>query len=142
MRVLTPPDPTSGRTETVLDPLEWVHAVVAHLRASRSASDGSQIASCATGESEGPSDDPPESEFVKKRRASWARLLRRVLEVDPLACPRCGEVMKVVAVIIEPSAIDRILRHVAEKGGDDVHEQRGPPQDRDPVLAAATDEVE
>lgn len=167
VRVLTPPDPTSGQTVLVLDPLEWMHAVVtqipdsglhltrsygaysnrlrkqwAHLRASPGASDGSQSSSCATGESEGPSADPPESEFVKKRKASWARLLRKILEVDPFACPRCGETMKIVAVITEPGVIDRILRHVAEHGGSDVHEQRGPPQDRAAVPAAATDEIE
>jgi len=47
-------------------------------------------------------------------------LIKRVYEIDPLACPRCGGQMKVVA-FIEPRApersdgrgdvIERILRH-------------------------------
>ena len=79
---------------------------------------------------------------MKKRKASWARLLRKILEVDPFACPRCGETMKIVAVITDPLVVDRILRHVAKNGGNDLHEQRGPPQDREAVPAAATDDVE
>ena len=30
-----------------------------------------------------------EPEFAQERRQSWARLLRKVLEVDPLLCPQC-----------------------------------------------------
>jgi hypothetical protein len=31
-----------------------------------------------------------ESEFTRERRRSWARLLRKVLEVEPLLCPQCS----------------------------------------------------
>ena len=44
---------------------------------------------------------------------TWAMLIKRVYEVDPLSCPRCGTEMKVVA-FIEPhqdEVIERILRH-------------------------------
>jgi len=34
----------------------------------------------------------PEAEAVRKAKRRWAELLRRILEVDPLACPRCGQV--------------------------------------------------
>ncbi|HQU14415.1 MAG TPA: hypothetical protein PKV70_09220, partial [Thermodesulfobacteriota bacterium] len=38
-----------------------------------------------------PSDPPrPDSPWLAARRKSWARLIRRVYEVDPLLC-RCGE---------------------------------------------------
>jgi hypothetical protein len=40
-------------------------------------------------------------------------LIKRIYEVDPLACPKCGGVMKVVA-FIEPTqaeVIEKILRH-------------------------------
>ena len=42
------------------------------------------------------------------------KIIQRVVEVDPLVCPRCGERMRVVA-FIEPhqdSGVDRILRHL------------------------------
>ena len=40
-------------------------------------------------------------------------LIKRVYEVDPLACPHCGGMMKVVAFIEPPQAdvIEKILRH-------------------------------
>ena len=40
-------------------------------------------------------------------------LIKRVYEVDPLACPECGGVMKVVAFIEPPQGdvIEKILRH-------------------------------
>ena len=34
-----------------------------------------------------------------------AELLRRIFEVDPLACPRCGQQMRIVAFITEPRAM-------------------------------------
>jgi hypothetical protein len=55
-----------------------------------------------------------------------------VYEVDPLACPECGGVMK-VAAFIEPSqadVIDKILRHC---GLWCVSSPRAPPADGDPV---------
>ena len=33
----------------------------------------------------------PEAEAVRKVTRRWAELLRRILEVEPLRCPRCGE---------------------------------------------------
>ena len=40
-------------------------------------------------------------------------LIKRVYEIDPLACPRCGGQMKVVAFIELPQrdVIEKILRH-------------------------------
>lgn len=32
----------------------------------------------------------------------WAEMIRKVYEVDPLACPKCGGRMKVVAFIVPP----------------------------------------
>jgi len=44
---------------------------------------------------------------------TWAMLIKRVYEVDPLACPKCGGQMKVVAFIEPPqgAVIEKILRH-------------------------------
>jgi len=52
---------------------------------------------------------------VKKKRGfqprnySWAELLKRVFEVDVLACPRCGAQMRILAAINPPEAIRKIL---------------------------------
>jgi hypothetical protein len=39
---------------------------------------------------------PPALHDVRRR---WAELLRRIFEVDPLRCPRCGDTMRVVGFI-------------------------------------------
>ncbi len=54
----------------------------------------------------------PQPEALVEARRRWAELLRRIFEVDPLACPRCGEEMRIVAFITEPQQIDRILDHL------------------------------
>ena len=45
-------------------------------------------------------------------RRGWARLLRRVYEIDPLVCPRCRGVMRMVSFITEGRVIRRILDHI------------------------------
>jgi len=42
----------------------------------------------------------------------WAEMIRKVYEVDPMICPRCGGTMKVVAFITEFGAVDRIIAHL------------------------------
>jgi hypothetical protein len=49
------------------------------------------------------------------RRKSWARLIRRVYEVDPLICAKCGGEMCVVSIITDPPVIDHILEHLAAR---------------------------
>jgi hypothetical protein len=65
--------------------------------------------------SDGPADElPPPAERAALRRR-WANLIRRVYEVDPLVCPRCGSEMRVVGFITEPGLIKRILDHVRRR---------------------------
>ena len=50
-------------------------------------------------------------------RSSWAQLLRRVLSVDALSCPRCSSreqsvPMVVLAFLSDPAVVSRILRHL------------------------------
>ena len=51
-----------------------------------------------------------------QHRSSWARMIRKVFEVDPLVCSRCGEEMVIVAWITKVDVIDRILKRRREKG--------------------------
>ena len=53
-----------------------------------------------------------ESDFTGETRRTWARLLRKVFEVDPLLCPRCGSKLKIVSVITDPRVVDHILKHL------------------------------
>jgi hypothetical protein len=47
---------------------------------------------------------------------SWARLIRRVYEVDPLLCP-CGQRMRVVGFIAQAPVIRKILTHIGRREG-------------------------
>ncbi len=70
----------------------------------------------------------PEPEAVRDAKRRWAELLRRIVEVDPLACPRCGESMRIVSFIIEPKTIDRILEHLKSRAQTSHRRQRAPPR--------------
>ena len=85
-----------------------------------------------------PADAPAGEDAYRRPRASWARLLHKIFEVDPLLCRKCGTEMKVVSVITEPEVIDKILQHIARTGGRDPFEGRGPPAEAaDPVAETA-----
>ncbi len=45
-------------------------------------------------------------------RMSWARLLKRVFDIDIERCPQCGGNLKIIAAIEEPVVIERILTHL------------------------------
>jgi hypothetical protein len=42
---------------------------------------------------------------------SWAACVRKVFEVDPVRCVKCGGEMKLVAVVLDDGELDRILAH-------------------------------
>jgi hypothetical protein len=51
-------------------------------------------------------------EFARERRRSWARLIKKVNEADPLAWPRCSGPLKIISLIGDGPVIERILRHL------------------------------
>ena len=42
----------------------------------------------------------------------WAEMIRKVYEVDPLVCPQCGGMMKVIAFLTDYSVADRIINYL------------------------------
>ena len=57
-------------------------------------------------------DEPgPETRSQARQAAkvAWAKMIRKVYEVDPLLCPRCGVQMRVISLIEDPAVIERIL---------------------------------
>jgi ribosomal protein S27E len=129
-----PPDPRTGATSLALDPLEWIRRITnqipdarTHLvryygayanrcRARYRDEDG-QVVAVEAG------DDGKEGGGARR---SWARLLRRVFEVE-LRCPRCGEDLTVVSFVTVPEIVDRILTHVREEGTELLFDARAPP---------------
>ena len=63
---------------------------------------------------------------------SWARLLKRVFELDLEHCPNCGGEVKIIAAILEQPVIEKILTHLGLQA-------RAPPRApaRGPALQAA-----
>jgi hypothetical protein len=67
--------------------------------------------------SEPSSAEEGESEFVRQRRKTWARLIARVWLQDPELCPRCGKRMRVIAAFSSPRqdmVIEKILRSIGQ----------------------------
>jgi hypothetical protein len=52
------------------------------------------------------------AEFARERRRSWARLIKKVYEADPLVCPRCSGPLKIISLIGDGPVIEKILRHL------------------------------
>jgi hypothetical protein len=63
-----------------------------------------------------PSRQPEQEIEHSKASSTWARLIAKVYEVDPLLCSRCGAAMKVVAVIMDPVEVEKILSHLIKTG--------------------------
>lgn len=83
--------------------------------------------------------------YRKKCRANWARLIQKVYETDPLTCPNCKGVMRILAFIEEEPVIRRILDHL---GLWDVPKRqpqcgRGPPVivEAEPALVYADSQI-
>jgi len=45
-------------------------------------------------------------------KRTWARLIKKVHEADPLLCPRCSRPLKIASLIDAPIIIERFLRHL------------------------------
>jgi len=59
----------------------------------------------------------------RRLRRSWAQLIRRIYEVDPLTCTECGGEMRIIAFLLDPAVVRKILDHLATRPG----RSRGPP---------------
>ena len=132
-----PPDHRTGATVLSLDPLEWLRRVTnqipekgTHLVRYFGAYANRVRQLYRDTEGEVTEDRAEKEPLLPNSRASWARLMRKVFEVDPLTCRRCGAEMKVISVITAGPLIDQLLRHVrrkaAEEGGDPF-DARAPP---------------
>ena len=47
---------------------------------------------------------------AKKSKSTWARLIAKIYEINPLVCPKCGSEMKILAVITDSYEINKILK--------------------------------
>jgi hypothetical protein len=84
--------------------------------------------------------DQPQGRVRQAAARCWAMLLARIYECLPLACPKCGQPMRLIAFIMEPPVVEKILIHIGEPTEPPaVLPARAPPQvemDFDPVAQA------
>ena len=97
----------------------WYSSVARSRRPKLAGDDPLETESAGTSE-----EDSPDSSERRRLRRLWASMLRRIYEIDPLACRFCGSEMRVISFIMDPRVVRRILDHVRRK---DHPEGRGPP---------------
>jgi hypothetical protein len=69
-------------------------------------------AAIVPGPAEKPGHDAGEHAHGEPARMGWARLLKRVFDLDLDHCPQCGGEFRIIAAIEAPAVIIRILTHL------------------------------
>jgi hypothetical protein len=110
-------NPFLGRNFEALDPVEWLARMSDHIpepRQHRTLFYGEYANRVrgALGPHQADTCRPPAPPPRKRCSPSWARLIAKVYEVDPLRCTRCGERMTVVAYVTDSFVVRRILEHL------------------------------
>jgi Transposase zinc-binding domain/Putative transposase len=109
-------NPSLGRNFEALDPLEWLARMSDHVPdpgQHRTLFYG-EYANRVRGAGRRPEPDTAlTAETPPRRRSSpsWARLIARVYQLDPLVCLRCGQRMSILAFVTDQHSIRRILEH-------------------------------
>ena len=99
-----------GKGEKIFDALEWLAAMCSHVpnKGEQMVRYYGHYSNVARGKRKKQDQDrlipsilEPEGSSEEFRK-SWARLIQKIYEVDPLTCPRCSGGMKVISVIPLP----------------------------------------
>lgn len=73
-------------------------------------------------------DPDQDAAFRKAARRQWAALIKKIYEIDPLVCTKCGGKMEIIAFITEGKTIRKILDHI----GMTRPAERAPPREPQP----------
>jgi hypothetical protein len=121
-----------NRNFQVFDPLDFIAEITQHIpnkgehtiryygfysnkargiRAKFACGEPADSANIAELELEVTEEDTPQRKVYRSR---WAAMIQKVYEVDPLKCPKCGELMHIIAMIEkrdQPEVVKKILKH-------------------------------
>jgi hypothetical protein len=127
------PNPSLGQSFEAMDPLQWLARMTDHIPdpgKHRTLFYG-QYANRARGarEKEKALIETAQAKAPKKRRCSpsWARLIAKVYQADPLTCRECGGPLRIIAYLHDQAAIRKILDHL---GLSPPEAERPPPEVR------------
>ena len=116
-----------GTTHLVMSPLEFMQRLAALVPRPRLhlirfhgvlAPNAKLRAQVVPQEPEPPAPAAPSTECEPKCvhhrpvRLGWAKLLKRVFDLDLAHCPNCGGALKIIAAILEQPVIEKILTHL------------------------------
>lgn len=110
----------NGKTTKTFDALEWIAAMCSHVpnRGEQMVRYYGYYSNVSRGrrKKENSYDIIPHiiegGKLSPAQRKSWARLIQKIYEVDPLTCPKCRGSMKIIAFIEQAEVIQKILKHV------------------------------
>jgi hypothetical protein len=120
-----------GKKAAEFDPIEWMAALVSHIpdRGAQTIRYLGIYSNASRGRLK-KEDSQPEYYIIEDDNPtglnrSWARLIQKIYEVDPLICPRCGEMMKIIAFIEDYKIVKKILDYL---GIYEFDKKRAPPK--------------
>jgi hypothetical protein len=107
-------NPFLGRNFEAMDPLEWLARMSDHIpdpgqhRTLFYGAYANRVRGVSGERSVAAEPAPPR----RRCSPSWARMIAKVYQVDPLLCTRCGKRMGIVGFVTDSVAIGRILDHL------------------------------
>ena len=126
-----------GKKAAELDPLEWMAALVSHIpdRGAQTTRYLGYYSNAARGRLKKEDSQCQyhiiEDDSPAGLNRSWARLIQKIYEVDPLICPVCRGQMKIIAFIEDYKIVKKILDYL---GIYEFGNKRAPPKvAEDPV---------
>jgi hypothetical protein len=125
--LVAPPRSHLVRYHGVLAPRSRLRSLIVPGRGESSLRDRKE---CEAGDAEG-LPVPARRRRRRRPRSDWATLLMRSLELDALACPKCGGRMRLIACIVKRSVVRAILRSLGEP-----EEAEGPDPARAPPASS------
>ena len=120
-----------GKDIAEFEPLEWLAALVSHIpdKGGQTLRYYGHYSNVTRGRLKKEKSQPEyyiiENESPGRLNRSWARLIQKIYEVDPLLCPRCGKKMRIIAFIEDYKIVKKILDHV---GMYEFGKKRAPPK--------------
>jgi len=124
-----------GKDIAEFEPLEWMATLVSHIpdRGAQTVHYYGAYSNVTRGRLKKEKVEPEfhiiEDNSPGKLNRSWARLIQKIYEVDPLACSKCGGTMRIIAFIEDYKVVKKILDYM---GIYEFGKKRAPPKIESP----------